>query len=88
MKRSFLFLIPLILIFFSLPVIAVIVAVIIGFSHSFDYYEIIIFGIIIDIFYQSTFSIFSLSLPLYTPLTFALFISLYFLKKRMNFHVI
>lgn len=86
MRRIFLVMVIIITIFWLHPVVAIALAVLFGFLNSYDYYEIVATGVVVDIAYQSVFNIGFMSIPLYTSVCIILFFTIRLLKKQMNFY--
>lgn len=86
MKRIFFFLLLLMVTIFVHPIIGVITGLIIGITVKYQFYELIIIGIIIDVLLNSIYHLLFFQLPLYSSITLILFLSLSTIKSRLSFH--
>jgi hypothetical protein len=86
MKRIFFFLLLLSITIFIHPIVGIVASLVVGISVHYRFFEIIFLGLIIDIMYGSVYVFGPIQIPLYSFITFIIFFSLSFIKKRLNFH--
>jgi len=86
MKRIFFFLLLLSITIFIHPIIGIITGLIIGLTSKYQFYEIILLGLIIDVMYASVYTFGFIQIPLFTFITLIIFFSLSLIKKRLSFH--
>jgi len=86
MKRFFIGLIILAIILWFIPWIGLLCAGIYSFFNEKSYYELILFGVLIDIVHQTISTIGFINVPIYTIASIVLFLLTSSIKKRMSIY--
>lgn len=86
MKRLLVGIILLGIVLWLSPIAGFILAIVFALFQSYSYYEIIAFGILIDIAYQTSLNTGLVELPIYTILGIVFFGLSFFIQKRINLH--
>ena len=84
MQRLFIGTIILGIILWFTPWIGLLFATLYSFFNQKPYYEIILFGVLIDVIYQSIIVLSLLQIPVYTFISIGLYWLTSHVKKRMN----
>ena len=85
-RRVLINVIILLIVLWVSPFIGFVGAFIFGLFQSYRFYEIIIIGVIIDIVYQTSFGMWTLSVPIYTIMGIILFLFSSRIQKRINLY--